>query len=272
MRMSPLSAIAVVALLVFAGCTGLPGADENSSPDASPDVSPDEFPNASAIDQSVFDSHATVMANTSFTLSTEKNRTDRVLHPSEKDVRHMNDTSRFLAEPSNSQYLLDTTGYFSGNGSTYSNGSAEYVLFEDDRTTVRKLSPASVFNESSDRYLWRGLFSNDSMRQLDHAAIDATYEREGVETFQGVPVMRYEATGVDALSDSWAGGENASSWYEEFSATLLLDEDGVIRHYEYEFVWAESTTQRITQSYTLSDVGNTDVEKPDWAEDATAGS
>ncbi|WP_323173317.1 hypothetical protein [Natrialba sp. PRR66] len=50
MRTSPLSAIAVVALLVFAGCTGFSGTGGNGS---SPNAFPDEFPNASAIDQSV---------------------------------------------------------------------------------------------------------------------------------------------------------------------------------------------------------------------------
>ncbi|WP_436923275.1 DUF7537 family lipoprotein [Halosimplex amylolyticum] len=269
MRASPLSAIAVAALLIFAGCSGLPSSGGNTP---SPDASPDEFPNASAVDRLVFERHATAMGNTSFTLTTVKNRTDRVLHTSEEDFKHMNDTGRILAEPGDSQYLVHTTGYFSGNGSTYSNGSAEYVFSrENDWTEVQNLSPVSVFNESSDRYLWRGLFSNDTGMQLDHAAIDATFEREGVETFQEVPVMRYEATGVNALSDSWAGGENASSWYEEFSATLLLDEDGVIRHYEYEFVWSEYQTRRVSRSYTLSDVGSTDVEKPEWVANATAG-
>lgn len=261
MRASPLSVIAVVALLVLAGCVGLPGAGENQP-------SPDEFPNASAIDQSVFDRHATELANTSFTLSTEKNRTDRVRHPSEKDFRYMNDTGRFLVEPGASQYLVHGNGYF-GNSSIYSNGSTEYELFEDNRTTVRKSSPVSLFNESSERYLWRGWFNNDSRNRLEHAAIDATYQREGVETFQGVPVMRYEATGVDALPDWWAG-ENASSYFEEFSATLLLDEDGVIRHYEYEFVWVDYSTRRERQAYTLSDVGSTDVQKPDWVANAVS--
>ena len=270
MRASPLSAVAVVALLVLAGCSGLPGAGGG---DPSPDVSPDEFPNASAIDQSVFERHAAAMGDTNFTLATVRNRTDRVLRSSEDDFRHMNDTGRMLAEPGDSQYLLHTTGYFSGNGSTYSNGSAAFVFSrENDWTEVRDLSPVSVFNESSDRYLWSGLFDNDTGPGHDFAAIDATYEREGVETFQGVPVMRYEATGVDALADSWAADENASSWYEEFSATVLVDRNGVIRHYEYEFVWADYNTRRVTQSYTLSDVGSTDVEKPDWAKNATAGS
>ena len=186
----------------------------------------------------------------------------------------MNGTGRYLVEPGVSQYLIQANGYFMGGNATYySNGSTTYVLpQEDTEPTVRKSFPDSVFNESSERYLWGGWFNNDSGNQLAHAAIDATFQREGVETFQGVPVMRYEATGVDALSDSWAGGENASSWYEEFSATLLLDEDGVIRHYEYEFVWTDYHTRRISHSYTLSDVGSTDVEKPDWVANATAGS
>lgn len=269
MRASPLSVIAVVALLVVAGCTGFSGTDEVGP---SPDASPDEFPNASAIDQSVFDTHATVLANTSFTLSTEKTRKDRVFRPSEKNFTYMNSTNRFLVEPGASQYLGHTTGYFSGNGSIYSNGSTEYALFRTKNESVVNPTRAPMFNESGERYLWRGWFNNESGSQHAFAAIDATYEREGVETFQGVPVMRYEAIGVDALSDSWAGGENASSWYEEFSATILLDKDGVIRHYEYEFVWADYQTRRITKAYTLSDVGSTDVKKPDWAANATVGS
>ncbi|WP_255681949.1 hypothetical protein [Natrinema sp. SYSU A 869] len=207
MRASSLSTVAVVALLVFAGCAGLPSGGENQpSPDAPPDASPDEFPNASDIDQSVFDTHATALGNTSFTLSTEANRTDRNPPVLEEDFRYMNDTSRILVEPDASQYLEHTTGYFSGNGSIYSNGSTEYVLSrENNWTEVRKLSPVSVFNESGEYYLWRGVFNNDSGPGYDFAAIDATYEREGVETFQGVSVMRYEATGVDALPDRWAG-------------------------------------------------------------------
>ena len=80
MRTSPLSAIAVVALLVFAGCAGLPSTSENQP-------SPDEFPNASAIDQSVFDRHAAAMGNTSFTSTVEETRKDRVQIPSENDFR-----------------------------------------------------------------------------------------------------------------------------------------------------------------------------------------
>ena len=276
MRASPLSVIAVVALLVLSGCVGLPNAGENRPP---PDVSPDEFPNASEIDQSVFDTHATELGNTSFTLTVEQNRTDRNPSVLEDNFSHMNDTSRILVEPDASQYLVhgnSSFAGFSGSGTTYSDGSTEYVLSrENDWTDVRELHPTSVFNESGEYYLWNGWFNNnDSGPGYDFAAINATYERGGVEWFQGVPVMRYEATGVDALPDRWAGSENASWSYENFSATLLLDENGVIRHYEYTFEKPPEhrTRLRFSRAYTLSDVGSTDVEKPDWVANATAGS
>jgi hypothetical protein len=271
MRGSPLSAIAVVALLVFAGCTGLPGTGENQP---SPDASPADFPEASAINQSVFDIHRTALANTSFTLTVERTREESD-PTAEQNVTYSNETTRFLAEPGASQYLVHASGddYLLPNVSIFSNGSTVYSLFrENNRTDVSTVDSVPVFNESGDQYLWRWWFGNDSRNWPENAAIDATFQREGVETFQGVPVMRYEATGVDALTDSGLVDENASSRYEEFSATLLLDEDGVIRHYEYEIILADSPVRRMATAYTLSDVGSTDVEKPDWVANATAGS
>jgi hypothetical protein len=271
MRAPPLSVIALVALLVLAGCSGNPGTGGNES---SPNASSPDFPNASAIDQSVFDTHETALANTSFTLTLERIRKDRAI-VRERNFTYKNLSGRFLIEPGASQYLGHTNGYFSPNSTTYSNGSTAYVLVGDNRTSVRKLTPGSVFNESSDQYLWGRWFNNGSIDPFAHAAIAATFQREGAETFKGVPVMRYEATGVEALSDSWAANASMRGEYEEFSATVLLDEDGVIRHYEYEFVWDETPInkrQRMMETFTLSDVGSTDVEKPDRLANATVGS
>ncbi|MFT4932153.1 MAG: hypothetical protein ACI91T_002042 [Natronomonas sp.] len=274
MRTSPLSAIAVVALLVFAGCTGLPGTGENQP---SPDASPADFPKASAINGSVFDTHTTALANTSFTLTIERTRKESD-PTADNNFTYKNTTSRFLVEPGASQYLVHTTGvgdWLGPNRSTYSNGRTVYMLsWESNQTKMLDVGFVPVFNESGDQYLWRGFFDNDSGNWFEHAAIDATFQRKGIETFQGVPVMRYEATGIDALSDSSLVDENASRRYEEFSATLLLDEDGVIRYYEYEFILPvfDYRPRRIAVAYTLSDVGSTDVEKPDWVANATAGS
>ncbi|MFC7203641.1 hypothetical protein ACFQJC_08950 [Haloferax namakaokahaiae] len=219
----------------------------------------------------MFDRHTTEMANTNFTLAAERTRKERAPARSENNFTYMNETARFLVEPSDSQYLVHTDGYFSGNSTIYSNGSTEYVLLPDNRTMVRKLTPESVFNESSDKYLWRGWFNNDSgsLRVLAFVSIDATYQREGVETYRGVPVMRYEVTGVDALP-GWAGGGAPNSYFEEFSATLLIDENGVIRHFEYEFVWIDYHTRKMTETYTLSEVGSTSVQKPGWVANTTS--
>jgi len=273
MRASPLSAIAVVALLVLAGCTGLPGTGENQS---SPDASPADFPKASAINGSVFDTHATALANTSFTLTIERTRKESD-PTAEQNVTYKNTTSRFLVEPGASQYLVHATGdgYLMPNYSMYSNGKTVYSLVrENNRTDVSTVASVPVFNESGDQYLWQWWFGNDSRNWHENAAIDATFQREGVETFQGVPVMRYETTDDAALPDWWAGGENASSRYEEFSATLLVDENGVIRYYDYEIIFPvfDYRPRRIAVTYTLSDVGSTDAEKPDWVANATARS
>lgn len=265
MRVSSPSAIVVVVLVVLAGCTGLPDAGDSRP-------SPDEFPNASAINPSVFDRHAAVLADTSFTLSTEKTRKVRNPIPLEKNYTYMNGSGRFFVEPGASQYLAQVTGYFVGENVTYySNGSTTYVQWrEHNELTVKKVRHFPIFNESSERYLWGGWFNHDT-GPLDFAAINATYEREGVEMFHGVPVMRYEARGVDALPDLIVDG-NESSYFEEFSATLLLDEDGVIRYFRYEFVYATYRIRRITRAYTLTDVGSTDVQKPEWMSKATTGS
>lgn len=270
-RASPFSAIAIAALLVVAGCTGLPGAGETQA-------SPDEFPKASAIDQSVFDTHRTALANTSFTLTVERieNESDPL---AEQNFTYSDERSRFLVDPGASQYLVHANSTGEGsvvvNGSTYSNGRTAYRLSrENDEMDVSSLDyTLPVFNESRDQYLWQFWFGQDT-GSFERAVIDATFQREGIETFRGVPVMRYEATGVDALSGTRLWSENASEQYETFSATLLLDEDGVIRQFEYEldFSGTEVGPRRIAVSYALTDVGSTDVEKPAWVANATAGS
>jgi hypothetical protein len=271
MRASPLSTVAVVALLVLAGCSGLPVVGEN---EPTPDASPSDFPNASAINHTVFDTHATAMGNTSFTLTTERVQKDRVPWNDEENFTYKNETAQYLAEPSDSQYLVHTTGWFSGNGSTYSNGSMVYALSRENNgtnVTVKPVFITSVLNESGENYLWRGGLLGD---EYDSGAINATYEQRGIEMFQGEAVMRYEANGPDALTGSWAPSENASWAYRNFSATLLLDEDGIVRHYQYTFVRPPELIDnvRYSRTYTLSDVGSTDVEKPDWAKNATTGS
>jgi len=259
MRGSPIPTIAVVALLVLAGCTGAPPTGENETREP-PDVSPDKFPEASEINPSVFETHATVMGNTSFTLAGQRNRTDRNPDFMDANFSYRNSTATILFDTNDSQFLKRTPG-----GALYSDGERRY-RYSDEADQAKNQSPTSfrsVFNTSGEHYLWKGLLTANDPPATDGIAINATYEREGAEWFNGTAVMRYEATGADALPERIDDG-----LYANFSATLLLDEDGVIRHYHYTFekpsrdapqtkIWDE-------RSYTITDIGTTDVEKPDW--------
>ena len=270
MHASRWSTIVVVALLVLAGCNGSSGPAEGGP---SPDVDPSKFPAASAINQSVFDRHAALLANASFTMVVDRAQKQRAPYEDDNFTYH-NSTTRYLVEPATSQYLSRVNGWtISGLGgpegdTVYSNGSTAYAMVGENSKSTVKVIKYPIFNESSESYLWRGWFDSDRGDGYPFVAINATYEREGVETFQGVPVMRYEATGVDALPDRIGNG-NASSVFEDFSATLLIDADGVIRYYQYEFVYVDYHTPRVVRTYAVSEVGSTDVQKPDWVSNAT---
>lgn len=267
MRRSPLPAIAIAALLVLAGCSGLPGAGETQP-------SPEEFPQASAVDESVVETHTDALANTSFTLGI--NRSETEYSPmAAQNVTTTTERTRFLVDPSGSQHLAHTnvTGATAPvvNGSIYANDTTTYRLSRgDDGTTVSRLdSTLPVFDDSRDQYLWGYWFGHETGR-VERGVLNATFQREGIETFDGVPVMRYEASGGEALSGTYLSGGTTSDRFEGFSATLLLDEDGVVRHFAYEFQFAEADSgpKRIAVSYTVTDVGRTDVERPDWVAEA----
>jgi hypothetical protein len=287
MRTSPLPAAALAALLVLSGCSGLAGLDGGGP-------SQEAFPDASAIDELAFQRHAALLANTSFTVRLEKKGT-RIQVPSRgmAIVTPYNISQRVRVEPGASQYLSQPNGTLEAAfeptrnlQSMYSDGNSRYrLLREDGETTVLKDSRIPpVFNESSDEYLWQG-WSTYYIRRVgkepyNYISENVTYERLGTETFDSVEVMRYEATGVDALADSlrdWPPRESAPEFnYTDFSVTLLLDADGVIRYFRCEADIVSSNpdwgSSNVTLAHTVTDVGGTDVEKPDWVGNATAGS
>lgn len=290
MRMSPLPAVALGALLVLSGCSGLAGTNDGSP-------SQEAFPDASTIDQSVFERHAALLANTSFTVRLEKNGT-RIEVPSRgvAILTPYNISQRVLVEPGASQYLSQPNGTLESGIERTRNLQSMYVdensvyrlLREDNESTVQTdRRVPSIFNESSDEYLWQG-WSTYYLRRIgkepyNYISENVTYERLGTETFDGVEVMRYEATGVDALADSlreWPSRESIESIpefnYTDFSVTLLLDADGAIRYFrcEADIVPSDPSlgSSNVTLVHTVTDVGSTDVEKPDWAANATARS
>lgn len=274
MRPSPLPAIAVV-LLVLAGCAGIPGTGDSGP-------SPGEFPDASAIDQSVYERHAALLANTSFTVRFETTEKRPDPHPRESgNFTWLNSSQRVLVEPGASQYLSQPNGTIDYLGastvqSAYSNGTRTFWLTEaGNESTVQTGETRLVFDESGDYYLWQGWAEFNRLSLYHYISENVTFQRTGIETFAGVDVMRYEATGADALTGRLR--DPSSYNYTDFSVTLLLDADGVIRYYQAEVDIERDERgfdrmQNLTLVSTVTDVGSTDVERPDWASNATVGS
>jgi len=276
MRAGPLETSLLAALLVLSGCAALPGADDGGP-------SPEEFPNASAINESVYDRHAAVLATTNFTATFEAADRREILVANGTAFRWLNSTERVFVEPGASQYLYQRNGTLDTPGthfveSVYSNGSGGYVLKREDNESTVTTANMKTFNESGDFYLWQGwkefIPTSDGLYFISEEGVpeNITFERKGIETFEGLDVMRYEANGADALPDSIRSRDPYT--HTRFSATILLDADGVIRYYEVEVdtLFEERGPHNRTLAITVTDVGSTDVETPDWAANATADS
>lgn len=92
----------------------------------------------------------------------------------------------------------------------------------------------------------------------------------GTETYDGVSVTRYERTDRPA----WVATQGADDEFRwtEFTYTVLVDENGLVRSEGWggEGVDEDGVTQTMQFSYSLTDVGSTVVEEPDWTANARA--
>jgi hypothetical protein len=116
-------------------------------------------------------------------------------------------------------------------------------------------------------------FESNTMLYDRGYAYDASdleeWSSEGVTTYDGVSVRKYAYTG----DDLWIG---TSAWEdEEFQVTdvtfeMLVDRDGVARYQKYyvEGVTEEGSTEWFEWEYTVTNVGSTTVDDPEWLDEA----
>lgn len=248
MRRQPLVTVAVAALLVVAGCSALPGSGGSGAADG-------EYPEASALNSSQIDTHAAALDGTSFTLSVQSN-----LSGSQGSLESGSETR---VDASDDQYLQRSTSAF-GNSTLYTADDTSYRRSESGGQTSVTQVEESV-NATAAR---RG---SQVYRQF--VSENISYERAGTETFDGADVMRYEAEGVDAISEDLRESTGENTTITSFSATLLLDGDGVIRQFRLSYV-AEQNDQTVDLMLVanVTGVGETDVEEPAWVANATTQS
>ena len=109
---------------------------------------------------------------------------------------------------------------------------------------------------------------------------DLTFE--GRETFDGVTVERYELSRADsqliqagsALGTGVAGPDSGDVRITDFQYAVLVDADGLSRFESYTVSGetADGQSVRIEWEYSLTDVGSTTVDDPDWLAEASAQS
>lgn len=103
---------------------------------------------------------------------------------------------------------------------------------------------------------------------------------EGSETYDGVSVERYELSEassqlVQAGSAAGAGSPGAGDMrITDFHYTVLVDEDGLSRYESWSFEGETEDGQTISGQweYSLTDVGSTTVDDPEWFAEAQAAS
>lgn len=93
---------------------------------------------------------------------------------------------------------------------------------------------------------------------------NATYERAGPGTVDGVPVVRYEAVNA---SDALSLGGYAALGYRNFSATLSVTDDGLVKRTAWRI---ETPAGPYAYNATYTDLGTATVRKPDWVSRAAA--
>lgn len=92
----------------------------------------------------------------------------------------------------------------------------------------------------------------------------ADFSAVGTETFDGVTVTRYERTD----RPNWVSARSADDEFTwtEFTYAVLVDGDGLVRSESWggEGVDDDGVGHTMEFSYSLTGVGSTSVEEPDW--------
>lgn len=121
-----------------------------------------------------------------------------------------------------------------------------------------------------------GEFDQDNWLGASHAYDVDDFEGLddlGTETFDGTTVRTYETT--DAGFWWWTGGYGGSSdeeRVESFVYTVKVDDDGLVRYEAWSVTTVDDARQNETVEweYSVTGVGSTVIEDPDWLADAIA--
>ncbi|MFB6270113.1 MAG: hypothetical protein ABEH83_09225 [Halobacterium sp.] len=257
-----IAAIAVAALLVFAGCSaGGDGGATTAAPettDAPTDTTATESSDDGPVYESpldaatVADNHESAIRDAgTFTLVSTSNQTQggqsyTVTSTVAADV----ETGEFLTEQQAAGRVIEVYGF--GNGTAYrrverSSGETQYAV------------PPQTPNASQ-------LAGGD----IESFVKAFSFDHAGSETIDGTSTHVYEASGVEDINESEFSNldvENVSS----IDAGVYVTDDGLVKQFEYSMtVSTQNGDVSISVRQRYTDVGSTTIEQPPWLDEARA--
>lgn len=161
---------------------------------------------------------------------------------------------------------------------TDADGATSFEVFVDDDTSYTRYgSGENVFYQISDQP--QPVFDDATNRA---STFDTYLEDDarfvGTESFDGDTVSRYEYTDADAWRTYNQGLASATFDTEEevtitdFSITVLVDENNIGRLTTWTLTGETESGETVTAewSYSLTEIGSTSVDDPDWLDEARA--
>lgn len=251
--------IAVVALVVLAGCSAGGGGGDGTTTQAAPNGTTasdagDAIYQMPLNGTTVAENHEAVVAEAgTFTLVSTSNQSQgNQSVSSESTLRADYDSGAYSSTQKTRGRTVEQF--------VFANGSA-YQRFELSSGDVRYMVPQQTANASQ-------IAGGQIASFVD--AFD--YEYVGTESVEGTQAHVYEASGVEDLNTSAQGfsgldTENVS----DVGSTLYITEDGLVTQFGYHLSLDTGDQQAsiaITQQYT--NLGDTTVEPPAWIGEARA--
>ena len=260
MRYLQLSTLLVVVTVVLAGCSGggVPDGTAAPSTDGADTNGQNDGGSASGSDSlSLSAADSQLRAAGSFTTewSYTIDGTDGILEVSDRYAVDL-DANRSV-ERFSSSTPEGATGYeiFIADGTSYTRqGEGEQAFYQ-----VSEQSP-NVFQSATGRA--SGFYGS----------LEEDAQRVGRETFDGVSVTRYEYADTSAwqtynqglASGTFDSDENVT--VTDFEIATLVDDDGIARLTTWTLTGETESgeTVSIEWRYSLTDIGSTTVEDPEW--------
>lgn len=254
--------VALVGLLLLAGCSlGGPGAEESpgdstETPAAANFTYPDGFDSNGVTNQSVATRghREQLLASSGFTVTydatvTATQNTTNVSYTQEvetgsEEVHWRMNVSSGDQSGSRSQYYANDTVYsrartVDGDAPSYSNRSKQYEL---------------------------GTFTGRDFVRPGLA--DVSYGSSEVTTHGGVPAVVYSDASVESTAGLF-GEKTDPANVSEFSSTLVVGDEGIVRKLQYSATVTNDGTDRTVEvTVTVGEVGSTTVSRPEWVSQA----